>query len=197
VAEKCHLVAHPVGKKKKAVQVHPAEAVLTTATNSFAPKTRRHLEKSDYLLPKDTEYAGALSEQKGPRAMTRNTKRKNHAPPPRCFVFTPETVRIAQEALKLFENPLRRANHQDKKVAFAAEEMERLKGKLDAMRTSVGRMVLTTFDYNEKIILVAAIQMYCYNLSLLPATPRRERALHQCEQITAYFAPGYFNEEQG
>jgi hypothetical protein len=126
--------------------------------------------------------------------MARKKKRK-HAPlAPSCFVFTPETVRIAQEALQIFEQPLQRANRQDGKVAFAREEMERVKGKLDAMRTSVGQMILTTFDYNEKVILVTAIQMYRYDLSLQPASFKREKELKQCERITAHFAPGHFNE---
>jgi hypothetical protein len=128
--------------------------------------------------------------------MTRK-KRRRHAPLARsCFVFTPETVSLAQEALKLFEQPLQRANRQDGKVAFAAEEMQRVKGKLDAMSASVGRMVLTTFDYNEKVILVAAIQMYRFELSLQPVSLKREKELQRCRQITAYFAPGQFNERK-
>jgi hypothetical protein len=129
--------------------------------------------------------------------MTRKKKRKDSTPSPRCIVLTPEMIRLTQEALKLFEEHLRRANSQDEKVTFAAEEMERVKSKLDAMRTSVGRMVLTTFDYNEKVLLVAAIQMYSYDLSLLPSNPKREKELKQCRQIAAHFAPGLSNEERG
>jgi hypothetical protein len=129
--------------------------------------------------------------------MTHKRKRTTHLPSPRCFVFTPETVSIVQQALQRFEEPLKRANPQDNRVAFATEELQRVKSKLDAMSTSVGRMVLTTFDYNEKIILVAALQMYRYDLSLQPVSSKREKELKQCEQITAYFAPGQFNERTG
>jgi hypothetical protein len=128
--------------------------------------------------------------------MARKRKRKHALLAPSCFVFTPETVSLAQKALKLFEQPLQRANHQDGKVAFAAEEMQRVKGKLDAMRTSVGHMIVTTFDYNEKVILVAAIQMYRFELSLLPASLKREKERKQCERITAYFAPDHLSERR-
>jgi hypothetical protein len=129
--------------------------------------------------------------------MTRKKKRKRTSlASPSCFVFTPETVRMTQEALQRLEQPLSRADHQDGKVAFAAEEMERIKAKLDIMRTSVGRMVLTTFDYNERIMLVAAIQMYSVDLRSQPSTPRREKELKQCRQITAHFALGHPNEEK-
>lgn len=128
--------------------------------------------------------------------MTRKKKRKHTPFASSCFVFTPETVRIAQEALKLFAQPLQRANRQEGKVVFAAEEMERVKGKLDTMSTSAGRMIVTTFDYNEKIILVTAIQMYSFELSLQPASFKREKELKQCRQITAHFAPDHLNERR-
>jgi hypothetical protein len=126
--------------------------------------------------------------------MLRKKKKQTYTP---CFVFTPETIKLAQEALKAFEQPLERADHQLQKVQFAEETLNRVKGKLDAMRTSVGRMILTTFDHNEKVILVAAIQMHSFDLSSQPASPRREKALRQCRQIAAYFVPGNPEAQQG
>lgn len=118
--------------------------------------------------------------------MMRKKKRKNDTSSPPCFVFTPETVTLTQKALNLFEQSLQRADHQRPKVAFAEETMNRVKGKLDAMSTSVGLMCLTTFDYNEKIIIAAAIQLYTFDLLSTPSHSQRERELQKCRQIARF-----------
>ncbi len=118
--------------------------------------------------------------------MTRKKKKKNYTPSPPCFVFTPETVTVTQKALKLFEQSLQRADHQRPKVAFAEETMNRVKGKLDAMCTSVGLMCLTTFDYNEKIVIATAIQLYTFDLLSTPSHSQREKELQKCRQIARF-----------
>ncbi len=118
--------------------------------------------------------------------MTRKKRKKKHYTP--CFVFTRETITLTQKALGLFEQPLERANHQNEKVAFAEETMQRVKGKLAAMKQSVGLLCVTTFDYNEKIIITEAIRLYVLDLLSLPSDARRARQLHQCYQIATHFA---------
>lgn len=117
--------------------------------------------------------------------MTRKKRKKKHH---LCFVFTLETINITQEALKLFEQPLQRADHQNVKVTFAEETVRQIKGKLDTMKRSVGLLCLTTFDYNEKVIITQAIRLYAFGLRSLPLNTRRARELQQCQQIVAYFA---------
>lgn len=112
-------------------------------------------------------------------------KKKRHTP---CFVFTPETLSITQKAIKLFEQPLQRADHQDAKVLFAEKTVQQVKGKLDKMEQSVGWMCLTTFDYNEKIVIAQAIRLYMFDTMALPSTTKRQRELQQCWQIAAHFA---------
>lgn len=85
-----------------------------------------------------------------------------------CFAFTLETIKLTEEALKLFDQSLQRADHRDTKVLFAEETMKRVKGKLDAMKKSVGLMCLTSFDYNEKLLLAQALHMYIVDVSFSP-----------------------------
>lgn len=102
------------------------------------------------------------------------------------FVFTLETITLTQKAMRLFEQSLGRAGSQSAKVEFAAETMLRVNGKLEAMRTSVGLLCLTTFDYNEKIVLAAAIQMHMLGLTASPLDTRRQRELQQCRKIERF-----------
>ena len=114
-------------------------------------------------------------------------KRKKKRSMP-CFVFTPETIQVTQEALNIFEQSLQREDRQRPKVAFAEETMNQVKDKLEEMSTSVGLMCLTTFDYNEKIVLVAAIQLYIFDLNFLSSTPQSVKKLQQCRKIVTYFS---------
>lgn len=121
--------------------------------------------------------------------MTRKKRRKKKYTA-QYFVFTLETITLTQKALELFEQPLQRADHQEAKVLFAEETMQQVKGKLSAMKQSVGLLCVTTFDYNEKIIMCEAIRLYAVDLLSLPADARRARQLRQCQQIATYFAVG-------
>src|SRR5690348_222303 len=91
-----------------------------------------------------------------------------------------------QKALKSFERALQRADHQRPKVAFAEETMNQVKGKLDAMRASVGSLCLTPFDSNEKIVIATAIQLYTVDLLSVPFHARQERELQACRQIARF-----------
>jgi hypothetical protein len=119
-------------------------------------------------------------------------KQKKHTP---YFVFTLETITTAQKAMRLFEQPLGRVEGQPAKVEFAAETMQQVNGKLERMRTLVGLMCLTPFDYNEKIVLAAAIQLYILNLLAAPFDMRSQKELRQCRQIER-FALDNLNFEQ-
>lgn len=110
-------------------------------------------------------------------------KQKKHTP---YFVFTPETITITQKAMRLFEQSLGRAGSPPAKMEFAAETMQQINGKLEAMRTSVGLICLTTFDYNEKIVLAAAIQLYALDLLAVPLNARRQKELQQCQHIERF-----------
>jgi hypothetical protein len=91
-------------------------------------------------------------------------KHKNRKPQLHCFVFTPETIKLTQEAMKLFAQSLTGAENQPAKAAFARGMMQQVNGKLAAMASSVGVMCLTNFDYNEKIVVATAIQLYMLDL---------------------------------
>jgi hypothetical protein len=109
-----------------------------------------------------------------------------------CFVFTPETVELVLKAIKLFEQSLHRIESQSSKVAFAEETVQRVNGKLDAMRTTVGVTCLVTFDYNEKIVLAAAIRLYALELISAPSDAQRDKELQKCRQIE-HFALAHLN----
>lgn len=112
--------------------------------------------------------------------MARKKHKKRVAP---CFVFTQETVELVLKAMKLFEQSLHRVESWSSKVMFAEETMQQVNGKLDAMKTSVGVICLTTFDYNEKIVLAAAIRLYTLDLISAPADAQRDKELQKCRQI--------------
>lgn len=112
-------------------------------------------------------------------------KKKRYIP---CFTFTLETIQVTQKALKLFEQSLQQADHQRPKVAFAEETLNQVKGKLEAMSTSVGLMCLATFDYNEKLVIATAIQLYTFDLLSDPFHSQRERELQKCRQIAPFRA---------
>lgn len=104
----------------------------------------------------------------------------------RCFVFTPETITLTQQAMKLFAQSLTRIEDQPAKAAFARETMQQVNGKLDAMASSVGAMCLTNFDYNEKIVVATAIQLYMLDLIAVSASARRDKELQRCRQIMRF-----------
>jgi hypothetical protein len=124
------------------------------------------------------------------------SRKKNKHPLTPYFVFTLEAVNIAQKAMRLFEQSLQQAGSQPPKVAFAEEIIQQVNGKLDAMKVSVGAICLTPFDYNEKIVLAAAIHLYTVNLFAGPSDSQRQRELHTCQQIKR-FALDRLMEEGG
>lgn len=111
--------------------------------------------------------------------------RKKSQQQPRCFVFTQETIKLAQEAMRVFAQGLLKLERekQDEKVAFARETMQQVNSKLDALRTSVDVIAFTTFDYNEKIVIATAIQIYAVHLLATPLSTQRQRKLQLCQQI--------------
>jgi hypothetical protein len=82
---------------------------------------------------------------------------------------------------------LQRADRQNTKVLFAEETMQRVKGKLNTMKRAVGLMSLTSFDCNEKIILIQSLHLYSLILSSLPADSRHVCKIRQCQRIASYF----------
>ncbi len=113
------------------------------------------------------------------------TRKKRAAAVP-YFIFTPETITLAQLALGTFELALQHTEEQASQVAFAEETLQEVKHKLDAMQASTGALGLTTFDANEKIVLAAAIQLYTLDLLATPASAQRERALKRCQRLARF-----------
>jgi hypothetical protein len=112
--------------------------------------------------------------------------RKKPKPPLRYFTFSPEMIHVTQQAMKLLVPLLARAEGQSEKVAFANETVQQVKSKLDAMRASVGTMCLTGFDYNEKLVIAAAIQLYMVDLRAASASSQREREMRRCQRIMRF-----------
>jgi hypothetical protein len=104
---------------------------------------------------------------------------------PACFLFTQETLALTREAIACFEQPLQEADHQDTKVVFAEVALQGVKKKLAALQTSPAQV---SFDYNEKIILIHALQLCCAVLLSTPVSTWQTRQIQQCQQIAAFFA---------
>jgi hypothetical protein len=103
-----------------------------------------------------------------------------------CFSFSQATVHIAQEAMKLFEQSLQRATSQPTKIVFARQMMRQVNGKLDTMSKLVTQTYITTFDYNEKIILSTAIRLYLSDHLIVPSSPERDHESALCWQVLAF-----------
>lgn len=112
-------------------------------------------------------------------------KKQEHRQAP-VFVFTPQGVTLAQEAMALFEQALQRVQDDPVRIAFARETMVLVKGKLAAPGTSDGRSHLITFDYNEKIVLTTALHLVMGELLASPPTPQRASKLHECERMQQF-----------
>lgn len=120
--------------------------------------------------------------------MTRKKrKRQRHRRIAPCFVFTPETITLLEKAIALFEAPLSRADHKEEKIAFAEETVQHIKAKLANMKQLVGEMCLTTFDYNEKVIIRQSLLLYSLELLEKPSGPRQRKELQQCRRIAMHF----------
>jgi hypothetical protein len=104
-----------------------------------------------------------------------------------CFAFTLETIKLTEEAIKLLDQPLQQADHRDTKVLFAEETIKQVKDKLTKMKRSIGLMCLTSFDYNEKILMIETLRAYSLLMSSLPGNDRQAREIRQCQRIAAYF----------
>ena len=153
-------------------------------TRAGALVTNRMMAYSAIHTFPDVGMGGARD--KGNIMSRKHRKRKPQRP---CFVFTGETITLTQEAMKLLAQVLAREEGQPVKVAFARETIQRVNRKLDVLATPVGARGLTTFDYNERIVLVAAIQLYILDLMSLPPHSQQTRHLRQCQQIVASFVP--------
>jgi hypothetical protein len=103
------------------------------------------------------------------------------------FVFTVETVNLTLRAMALFERLLQRACHFDEKVIFAEETIQSVKRKLEAMRDAVGAACLTSFDYNEKIVIRQSMLLHTIELLDKPPGPQRDREMRQCRVIATHF----------
>lgn len=118
--------------------------------------------------------------------MTRKRKRKQQRATPPVFVFTPASLKIAQDAMKELEQSSRRVKNSSAKLAFAQETIQNVKSKLAMMSTSMGFLCTTTFDYNEKIVIALAIQQYKIVFLSQPVTAQQQHELRICHHIEQF-----------
>ena len=111
-------------------------------------------------------------------------KKRHKQQPLRIGIFSLAEIRLAQDAMKAFECWLHQAGHEVPKKAFAEETVILVKSKLERMQASLGHLEL--FEYNEHIVLLAAIQQYMADLPADSATSRQMEQLRQCEHIKAF-----------
>lgn len=116
------------------------------------------------------------------------TKRHKHQPL-RIGIFSPAEIRLAQEAVKAFEDWLHQAGNQEPKKAYAEETVILLKSKLERLRTASIHQEL--FAYNEHVVLFAAIQDYMETLRADPPTPQRAERLRQCAHIKLFASQAF------
>lgn len=109
-----------------------------------------------------------------------------------CFIFSLAQVELVQQVMRRFTYALTGATRQPEKVALATETMQQINARLAAMRRAAasGEMYTTTFDYNEKVVIAAAIQLHMVELLGLPASPQREQELQDCRQIMCFALDG-------
>lgn len=117
------------------------------------------------------------------RSKPRERSRGSELP---VFVLTPESLAIAQEAMQQFEQVLQRTKGEPVRVAFAREVMQTVRDKLTALGTSTDVPCLTTFDYNEKIVLATAMQLYRLALQTEPPTEQCASKLQACQYIEQF-----------
>lgn len=111
-------------------------------------------------------------------------KRQHNQKPLHVEVFSRAEIRLAQDAMQQFEGWLSQNTDVTTKRACAEETAILVQGKLAMMQTA--RNYPMTFEYNEHILLLAAIQAYMVYLSASPPTPRRAEQFRQCEHIKAF-----------
>ena len=99
-------------------------------------------------------------------------------------VFSQAEIRVAQDALQQFADWLRQIPDVTTKHTFAEETLLLVKSKLATMQSAPPQPV--PFEYNEHILLLAAIQAYMVNLRTSPPSPRRAALFRQCEHLKAF-----------
>ncbi len=104
----------------------------------------------------------------------------------RSFAFSPETVKLLQEAMNVFSQSLSQVEEPSEKIAFASKMIQQVNEKLAAMLASVGVLTVTTFDYNEKLVIAAAIQFYMLEEKGATVYSQREKELQRCQQIMRF-----------
>ena len=125
--------------------------------------------------------------------MTQRNKRRGDVP----FLFTLEAIRLTEEAITLFEQPLGRADRQNAKVALFEQTITQIKEKLALIKQSSGGVItLTTFDYNEKYLLIQALRAYSFILATLPINAPQIKDVVLCLHIASHFEADNEKEER-
>lgn len=123
--------------------------------------------------------------------MKKKKKGRGGKAKPPVFVFTPASLQVTQKAMQIFEQSLQHATSASEKIAFSRTMMERVNKKLHLMSTSVGVLSLTTFDYNENIVIAAAIKQYELEIMFDPPTAKKREELRLCAQIAQVVSTGF------
>ena len=114
--------------------------------------------------------------------MTRRQKRKRKkGTTPPVFVFTPASIQVTQKAMKVFERLLQQSTNIHEKMDFAREIMKSVNDKLSA-----GHQCITTFDYNEKLVIATAIQQYILESLFMPLSTEQQQELRICRRVEQF-----------
>lgn len=100
-----------------------------------------------------------------------------------CFTFTPEMVVLIQAAMKLFAQALAEVAGPLTKVALARETMQQINHKLETLSIAEESAYPIPFDYNEKVVIATAIQVYMLHLASVPASSQQAKELQYCRYI--------------
>lgn len=103
-------------------------------------------------------------------------------------IFSPAEIKLAQDAIMRFEDWLSQLDKEEVNKAFAAETAILVKSKLERIRTTRDNAAL--LDYNENLLLLAAIQNYMTGLIANSPTPQLAGQIKQCEHIQAFAIQG-------
>lgn len=76
------------------------------------------------------------------------------------FCFSQTMVQIARQAMQCFKRMLEQGTKQSAKRVFARQVMQQVNCKLEQMSQFVARPAVYSFDYNERVVLGAAVQLY-------------------------------------
>lgn len=115
-------------------------------------------------------------------------KPNQQAATPEMIVFTPGSIKVMQAAMQVFEpsleiQGLEQSSDQLQRKALMRAAMQSINDKLNVIQANQGRY--TTFDYAEKVVVLAAVKQYLapFDKALTAEQQEERRICHQITQI--------------